>query len=80
MKKIRLISKFMTSEPGEKTIAIHILPYISRSKDNQTVKFGRLIEYNRRKTFLEKPYQKCGGETNLKPFSKKSKLSISLDQ
>ena len=70
----------MTSQPGKQTIAIHILPYISRSKDNQTVKFGQLIEYNMRKIFLEKSYPKCGGETSLKPFSKKSKLSMSLDQ
>ena len=70
----------MTSEPGKQTIAIYIFPFISRSKDNQTVKFGQLIKYNMRKIFLEKSYPKCGGETSLKPFSKKSKLSISLDQ
>ena len=38
-----LISKFMTSRLGWQTI---IMPNISRSKDNQTVKFGQLIEYN----------------------------------
>ena len=70
----------MTSQPGKQTIAIHILPYISKSKDNQTVKFGQLIEYNMRKVFLEKSYVKYGGETRPKPFSNKSKLSISLDQ
>ena len=79
-KKIRLISKFMTSQPGWQTIAIHILPNISRSKDNQTMKFGQLIEYNMRNIFVEKSYTKCGGETVTRPFSKKSKLSISLDQ
>ena len=61
----------MTSQPGKQTIAIHILPYISRSKDNQTVKFGQLIEYNMRKIFLEKSYLKCGGKTSSKPLSKK---------
>ena len=70
----------MMSQPGKQTIAIHILPYISRSKDNQTVKFGQLREDSMRKIFLEKSYPKCGGETSLKTFSKKSKLSISLDQ
>ena len=70
----------MTSQRGKQTFAIHILPYISRSKDNQTVKFGQLIEYNMRKIFLEKSYTKCGRETIPRPFSKKSKLSISLDQ
>ena len=39
----------MTSRPGKQTIAIHILPYISRGKDNKTVKFGQLIEYNTKK-------------------------------
>ena len=31
-------------------------------------------------TSVEKSYAKCGGETILRPFFKKSKLSISLDQ
>ena len=43
----------MTSQPGQQTIAIHILPNISRSKDNQTMKFGQLIEYNMRKILLK---------------------------
>ena len=42
--------------------------------------FGQLIEYNMRIIFLEKPFSKCGGETIPRSFSKKSKLSISLDQ
>ena len=36
------------------TIAIQVLPNISRSKCNQTVKFGQLIECNIRNIFLEK--------------------------
>ena len=63
-----------------KTNTIHILPNISRSKDNQTMKFGHLIEYNMRNIFLEKSYTKCGGGLVPRPFYKKSKLSISLDQ
>ena len=38
----------MTSQDGLQTIAIHILPDISQSKANQTVKFGQLIECNKR--------------------------------
>ena len=57
-----------------------MLPNISRSKDNQTMKFGQLIECNMRKSFLEKSFTKCGGETSPRLFSEKSKLSISLDQ
>ena len=44
IRKIRLSSKFMMSQPGQQTIAIHILPNISRSKGNQTMKPGQLIE------------------------------------
>ena len=68
----------MALQPGTQTI--HILSNISRSKGNQTIKFGQLIKYNMKNIFLEKSYTKCGGETIPKPFSKKSKLSISLDQ
>ena len=57
-----------------------MLPNISRSKGNQAIKFGQLIEYNMRSIFVEKPYTKCVGETIPRPLSKKSKLSISLDQ
>ena len=59
---------------------MHILPNISWSKANQTMKFGQLTQYNVKKNFLEKSYSKCGGETIPRPFSKKSKLSMSLDQ
>ena len=38
------------------------------------------MEYNIRNIFLENSYKKCGGETSPTPFSKKSKLSISMDQ
>ena len=57
-----------------------MLPNISRSKGNQTMKFGQLIEYNMRDIFVEKSYTKCGKDTIPRPLSKKSKLSISLDQ
>ena len=33
------------AQPGLQTIAIHILPNITQSKANQTVKCGQLIEY-----------------------------------
>ena len=78
--KIILISNFMTSQPGYQTIVIHIFPNISRSKDNQTMKFSQLIEYNIKNIFLKKSYTKCSGETSPRPFFEKFKLSISLDQ
>ena len=37
----------MTSQPGQQTIIIHILPNISRSKGNKTMNFGQLVEYNK---------------------------------
>ena len=37
-------------------------------------------KHNMRNTFLEKSYTKHGGETIPRPFPRKSKLSISLDQ
>ena len=38
------------------------------------MKFGQLIEYNMRNTFLKKSYAKYGGETIPRPFSKKKKI------
>ena len=70
----------MTSQPGQQTIAKHILPNISRSKGNQTMKCDQLIEYTMKNIFVEKSYTKCAGETIPRPLSKKSKLSKSLDQ
>ena len=64
----------MTSEPGYQTIAIHKLWNISRSKDNQT------MEYNMGNISVEKLYTKCDPETIPRLFSKKSKLSLSLDR
>ena len=34
----------MTSQTGQQIITIHPLPNTSRSKGNQTMKFGQLIE------------------------------------
>ena len=80
IRKIILISKPVKSQPGQQTIVIHIFPNISRSKENQTMKFGKLTEYNVRNIFLKKSHTKCGGKTSPTPFSQKFKLSISLDQ
>ena len=44
IKKIWLISNFMTSQPGQQTNVIRILPNISKNKGNQTMKFGQLIQ------------------------------------
>ena len=59
----------MTSQPGKQTIAIHILPNISRSKGNQTMKLDQLIEYNKKIIVLQKLCRKWGRQTNSKPLS-----------
>ena len=48
----------MTSQPqpGYQAIVMHILPNILRSKSNQTMKLGQLIEYNIRNIFPKKKY------------------------
>ena len=79
-KNVRLISKCMMSQPGKRTNAIHILPNMFRSKGNQTMKVGQLIENDTGNMFLEKSYTKCGGKTSPIVFSKISKLIISLNQ
>ena len=43
----------MTSQPDLQTVTIHILPNIIRSKDNETMKFVQLIEYNNRNIFFK---------------------------
>ena len=60
----------MMSKPGKQTIARQILPNNLRSKENQTMKFGQLIEYNVRKLFLKKSYTKCRRESIPRCFSK----------
>ena len=38
----------------------NMIKYIMiKSKDNQTMRFGQLTEYNLRIIFLKKPYTKC---------------------
>ena len=41
-KEAKVNSEFMTSQTGKQIITIHILPNISRSKGNQTMKFRQL--------------------------------------
>lgn len=48
----------MTLQSGKKTILIHSLPNILRSKRNQMMKFDPLIEYKIRNILLEKTYIK----------------------
>ena len=61
MQKNVLIEIYDVQTWWKQSIAINILPNISRRKGNQTMKFGQLIEYDKINIFLEKSYTKCGG-------------------
>ena len=58
---------------------MHILPDTSRSKRNQTIKYGQLIVYNTRNIFLEKHTQKLLGKRVPDPCMK-NQNSILFDQ
>ena len=62
----------MASQTGSQTIKIHILINILRSKGNQAMKLGPLIEYNMRNILLEKSYAKS--------LFKKTRIEHFLDQ
>ena len=68
IKKVLLISKFMTSQTGQKIITIHISPGISRSEGSQALKFGQLIKYSVRSTFFQKSCGKFGRKTSSRAF------------
>ena len=53
---------FMISQNGQHITAMHILPKISNSKGNQVMKFGQLIKYSLRNSFLPKNCRKGGRE------------------
>ena len=61
----------MKSQTGQKIVTINILPNISKSKGNQTIKLGQSIEYNMRNLcFFKKAHTKCRRETSPRPFPK----------
>ena len=60
IRKLSLISKFVTSQSGLQIIIIHILPNTSRKKGNQTMKFDQLIKYNVKNIFFPEIMQKMG--------------------
>ena len=49
---------------------MHILPNISRSKGNQTLKFRQLTEYNLRNIFVKKYTQNVLGKLFPDPYLK----------
>ena len=55
----------MTSPPDQQTIATLILPNISASRSNQTLKLGQLTDYHKRNIFLQKLCLKWGKASGL---------------
>ena len=60
----------MTSQTGQQISTINILPNTSRSKDNQTIKFGQLIEYNMRNISFKNHPQNMVKKLVQNPFIK----------
>ena len=58
----------MTSQTGQKLLAIHILPNISRNNINQTMKFRRLLQNSVINICLKKLCRKLDRETTSKSF------------
>ena len=61
-KKAKVKIKIYDVTKRQKIITIYMLPNISRSKGNQTIKFGQIIEYNMKNIFFEKSDSNYGGE------------------
>ena len=78
MRKIRLISKFIGSQPEKKKKLQYICCLISQEVKATDNKLRQLIKYNMRKIFVKNSYKKCGGETmpRLRPFSEKRRLTF----
>ena len=71
----------MTSQPGQQTITMHILPNISQSNGNPAMKLGQVIEDNNINKFFFKSHAKNElGKlvTDLFLFFKKALYELSL--
>ena len=55
-KKVKLMRNFVTSQSEIQIITIYVMTNISRSKGNEVMEFGQLIEYNVKNNFLQKFY------------------------
>ena len=58
IRKLVLISKYITSQTGQQIIIIQILPNNSNYKGDQAIKFDQLIQYYMGNIFLQKPCRK----------------------
>ena len=58
----------MTPSTGNQIITIHVLPNILRSKYDQIMKFGQLMEYNMRNIFLQNSCRRYDREISSRPY------------
>ena len=58
----------MTSSTGKQIITIHILPNVLKSKGDQSMKFGQLVEYNAINIFLQNLCGEWGRESSSRPL------------
>ena len=77
---IRWISKFMTSQPGLKQLQYTYCPISHKVKANQTMKFGQIIEYNKKNSFLQNLYRKWDKKTSFRPLYFLKKLNMRRKQ
>ena len=66
----------MTSNTEKQVIIMHILASISRSKDNQAIKFSHLIAYKVRNIVFQKSCRKFDRKTSPRPSFKKKNLHV----
>ena len=45
---------------------MYVLPNISQTKGNQRIKFGQILDYNKRNISVENSFRRYGKETSLK--------------
>ena len=68
----------MASSAGKQITTIYILPNISRSKDNQTMKFTQLTEHNMNIFFLKNHTPKMEEKLVPHPYLKSKNKHISV--
>ena len=66
----------MTLQTETQRVVINLLPNTSKSKSNQTMKFGQSIEYNVKNIFLQKLSRKWGKRASSKPLLDFQKMFI----
>ena len=61
---------------GQQTITLHVLPNISRSKGNQAIKLGQLIQYSVKNVFSEIMQKLRSGEWFQTSFFEKALYKV----